>query len=163
VTRFLLDPHGNIDGLILDGQRQVHVPPHLSRKLARNVAEGDRVRIRGVKPRGADVIAAVQLVTREGRVILDEGPGHDMPGASHANATPMETSGEVMLSLYGPRGELRGALLTNGVSLRMPPHAAAELAEYLEPGAQVQAWGHGVKNRRGATIDVSDIALLGDA
>ena len=163
VSRFLLNPHGEIDGLVLDSRLQVHVPPHLSGKLARLVAPGDRIRVRGVKPRGADMIAAVLLTTEQGREILDEGPPHPPPHPPQAKHAPMETSGEVVLSLYGPRGELRGALLDNGTSLRMPPHAAAELASYLRPGSHVQAWGDGVRGRYGTTLDVSDIAELVDA
>ena len=75
----------------------------------------------------------------------------------------MEAMGEVKLSLYGPKGELRGALLTDGTSIRMPAHAAQALASYLAPGAHIQVWGHGVKNRYGKTIDTNDIAELVDA
>lgn len=167
VTRFLLNPHGELDGLVL-GARQVHFPPHLSKQLARHVAPGDVVRVRGVKPRNADMIAAVSLTTTSGVLILDEGPHHE--GEKHrkppVERKPMEASGEVVLSLFGPKGELRGALLDDGTSLRMPTHAAAELAgylaEYLAPGAHVQAWGPGIKNRHGRTIEVDEIAELVD-
>lgn len=163
VTRFLLNPHGEIDGLLV-GERQVHVPPHLSKQLARHVALGDEVRVRGIKPREADIISAVSLTTARGVLILDEGPHHD--GEKHekprAERKPMNVSGVVVLSLFGPKGELRGALLDDGTSLRMPPHAAAALVAYLTPGAHVQAWGHGVKNRHGRTIEVDEIAELVD-
>jgi hypothetical protein len=164
VTHFLLNPHGEIDGLVI-GSRQVHFPPHLSKQLARHVALGDEVRVRGVKPRHADMIAAVSLTTRRGVVILDDGPhaGGEKHHKPHVERKPMEAFGEVVLSLFGPKGELRGALLDDGTSLRMPPHAAAELAAYLSPGAHVHAWGHGVKNRRGRTIEVDEIAELIDA
>ena len=75
----------------------------------------------------------------------------------------MEASGEVLLSLFGPKGELRSALLDDGTSLRMPPHAAAELASYLAPGAHVHAWGRGIRNRHGRTVEVDEIAELVDA
>jgi hypothetical protein len=164
VTRFLLNSHGEIDGLVI-GARQVHVPPHLSKQLARHVALGDQVRVRGVKPRAADIIAAVSLTTARGKLILDEGPHHDgeKHHKPHAERKPMDASGEVLLSLHGPKGELRGALLDDGTSLRMPPHAAAELAAYLSPGAHVHAWGHGVKNKHGRTIEVDELAELVDA
>ena len=166
VTRFLLNPHGEIDGVVLGSRRrqQVHFPPHLSSQVARHVAIGDEIRVRGVKPRGADMVAAVSIVARSGKVILDEGPKHDQgkPHRPHAERKPMEASGEVMLSLFGPKGELLGALLDDGTSLRMPPHAAAELASYLAPGAHIQAWGHGVRNRYGCTIDVDEVARLVD-
>jgi hypothetical protein len=164
VTRFLLNPHGELDGLVI-GSRQVHVPPHLSKQLARHVALGDVIRVRGVKPRDVDMIAAVSLTTRSGVLILDEGPHHagEKHHKPHVERKPMDASGEVVLSLFGPKGELRGALLDDGTSLRMPPHAAAELAAYLSPGAHVHAWGHGVKNRHGRTIEVDEIAELVDA
>ncbi len=163
VTRFLLNPHGELDGLVI-GARQVHFPPHLSKQLARHVALGDTVRVRGVKPREADMLAAVSLTSAGGVLILDDGPHrdgekHEKP---HVERQPMEAAGEVVLSLFGPKGELRGALLDDGTSLRMPPHAAAELSAYLSPGAHVQAWGHGVKNRHGRAIEVDEIAELVD-
>jgi hypothetical protein len=45
----------------------------------------------------------------------------------------------------------------------MPPHAAAELASYLAPGAHIHAWGHGIRNRYGRTVEVDEIAELVDA
>jgi hypothetical protein len=165
VTQFLLNPHGELDGLILGSDRQVHFPPHLSRQVTKHIGIGDKVRVRGVKPREANIVAAVQLTSAAGVDILDEGPHHH--GEKHekpdVEKRPMEVVGEVRLQLYGPKGELRGALLTDGTSIRMPPHAAAELSEYLEPGVHIQVWGHGVKNRFGKTIEVDDIAELVDA
>lgn len=167
VTRFLLNPHGELDGVVLGARRQqqVHFPPHLSGQVARHVALGDEVRVRGVKPRGAHMIAAVSILARSGKLILDEGPQHDggKPHRPPAKRQAMEASGMVALSLFGPKGELRGALLDDGTCLRMPPHAAAELASYLAPGAHVQAWGHGVRNRLGCAIEVDEIAELVDA
>ncbi|WP_144138306.1 hypothetical protein [Paraburkholderia sp. BCC1884] len=171
VVLFLLNSHGEADGFILehaDGtQQQVHFPPHLGKSVTRNVTAGDTVRVRGVKPRDVTMIAAVALTTKQGVEIADEGPHHHGHDAKHEHGhhggAPMEVQGEVVMALYGPKGELRGALLEDGTSLRMPPHAAAELIAYLSPGAHVQAWGHGVKNKLGCTVDVHDIAELVDA
>jgi hypothetical protein len=165
ITQFLLNPHGELDGFVLGNNRQVHFPPHLARQVAKHMSVGDKVRVRGVKPRAADIVAAVQLTSATGVVILDDGPHHDgeKHEKPHVDRYPMDVTGEVRLSLYGPKGELRGALLTDGTSIRMPPHAAEELSSYLEPGAHIQVWGHGVKNRYGRTIEVDDIAELVDA
>jgi hypothetical protein len=159
VTHFLLNPHGNLDGLILDRTRQVHFPPHLSRQVARHIGLGERIRVRGVTPRNADLIAAVALTSRQGVEILDEGPQHHAH-RPQPQGKAMDVQGEVVLPLYGPKGELRGALLDDGTSLRMAPHAAAELAGYLMPGVHVQAWGQGVKNRFGRSVEVHHIAEL---
>ena len=165
VTQFLLNPHGELDGFVLGKDKQVHFPPHMSKQVLKHISIGDKVSVRGVKPRMADIVAAVQLTSSTGVIMLDEGPHqdgvkHEKP---HVEKRPMETTGEVKLSLYGPKGELRGALLTDGTAIRMPPHAAAELSNYLEPGAHIQVWGHGVKNKYGHTIEVDDIAELVDA
>lgn len=166
VARFLLNPHGELDGFVFGSRslQQVHFPPHLSRQIARLVAVGDTVRVRGVKARGAPVIAAVSITAKNGKIILDEGPHHQGEKHHHPEVerSPMEASGTVLLALFGPKGELRGALLDDGTSLRMPPHAATALASYLTPGAHVQAWGHGVKNRHGRTVEVDEIAELVD-
>jgi hypothetical protein len=110
------------------------------------------------------MIAAISLTTESGKVILDEGPPAkgDKPPKRASAHRPMEAAGEVKLSLFGPKGELRGALLDDGTSLRMPPHAATELASYLTPGAHVHAWGHGLKNKFGKTLEVDEIAELVD-
>lgn len=164
VTRFVLNPHGELDGFVLGRSRQVHFPPHLSKQVARLIAVGDAIKVRGVKPRGVDMIAAVSMTSASGKVILDEGPHHaSVPERVHLERRPMDAYGEVTLSLHGPKGELRGAVLDDGTSLRMPPHAAAELSSYLTPGAHVHAWGHGVKTKHGRTIEVDEIAELVDA
>ncbi|MGU7811845.1 hypothetical protein [Burkholderia sp. AW49-1] len=163
VTQFLLNPRGEIDGLILNGDLQVHVPPHLGRDLVRHVEVGDRISVRGVKLRGVTMIAAVQLTGRHGVDIVDDGPVHGAPKPPHGGRKLMEMSGEVAFALHGPKGELNGALLTSGVTLRLPPHAAAELSDYLRPGAHVMVWGHGVVTRYGAVLEVNEIGELVDA
>lgn len=162
VTQFLLNPHGDLDGLILDGYKQVHFPPHLTRQIGKHIAVGETISVRGVKPRGADVVAAVSLTSQKGIEIIDEGPQHG-EHAPRTDGKETDLQGEVVQPLYGPKGELRGALLRDGTSLRMPPHAAAELVEYLTPGVHVQVWGLGVKSRFGRTIEVHEIAQLVDA
>jgi hypothetical protein len=165
VTRFLLNPRGELDGLVLRGNRQVHFPPHMSAWVAKHIKAGDAVRIRGVKPRGVEMIAAVELTAKDGASLVDPGPSHD--GAGHHKAEPahrqMEVTGTVAMSLYGPKGELRGALLDDGTSLRVPPHAGEALAAYLSPGASICAWGSGIKNRFGRVVHVDEIAHWVDA
>ncbi|MEI7297503.1 hypothetical protein WCQ02_35765 [Paraburkholderia tropica] len=164
VARFLLNPDGEIDGFILVNRRarQVHVQPHLGRKLTRRVAVGDSVSVRGVKPRDVEVIDMVLITSKGGRQLVDDGPQWNSVRHQSVKRREGETSGEIALLLYGPKGELRGALLDNGVSLRMPHEVAENLGAYLEIGKWVQAWGHAVNSRFGQTLDVTEIAQLID-
>jgi hypothetical protein len=162
VTQFLMNRHGDLDGFILDGQWQVHFPPHLSERIGTHVAPGAKVNVRGVKPRTADIVAAVSIEAENGETIVDEGPHGDHHEHEHEapdiERHPAEVAGTVTLSLFGPKGELRGALLDDGISLRVAPHAAAELDAYLKPGAQVRAWGEMVETGWARTLDVNEIA-----
>ncbi|MPW23984.1 hypothetical protein GCT13_46800 [Paraburkholderia sp. CNPSo 3157] len=164
LTQFLLNPHGEPDGFILDGQRQVHFPPHLGTHIVQRVGPGDTVTVRGVRPRTANIIAAVSIAVGDGETLVDEGPHRDDDRHKRPDVEmyAAEVTGTVILSLHGPKGELRGALLDDGTSLRMPPHAAEELRAYLTPGARVQAWGGMVENTHGHTLDVSEIAEQAD-
>jgi hypothetical protein len=55
---FLLNPHGDVDGMIVTNRIEVHSPPHLSDEICAEIRPGDRVTVRGVRPRSADMIAA---------------------------------------------------------------------------------------------------------
>ena len=55
VDQFLVNKHGEADGFLLADGGEVHVPPHLSSRLLRNFRPGSKVRVRGVRPRGAAV------------------------------------------------------------------------------------------------------------
>ena len=134
------------------------MPPHLGRELVRRVAVGDRIRVRGVKPRRAEMIAAVQLTGRDGVDIVDDRLRMRRRRSRRTRSTTAGIERRSRVALHGPKGELNGALLTSGVALRVPPHAAEALHEYLRPGVHVQAWGHGVVTPHGTTLDVSEIA-----
>lgn len=140
VEGFIVNRHGEIDGLLLAGPRPtsllVCMPPHLAAAIEAEVKHGDAIRVRGVRPRLADIIAAVALTARNGAVIVDDGPGgedeHEPP---HRDGKPqrMEADGIVRLSLYGPKGELRGALLEDGTVIRIGAKEAASIPGIAVP------------------------------
>jgi len=157
--RFVLNPHGEVDGFVLRDKKArilVHTPPHMDKELTRHLKQGEKVRVRGVRPRGADLLAAVAVITASGREIVDNGPDHDRehPKVKHA---PMAAEGTVELSLFGPKGELRGALLSDGTALRIGPKEAEHVALLLAPGAVVAARGDGLETKHGRVIHVDEI------
>jgi len=161
VIHFILNPKGELDGLILNRNRVVHFPPHMSQQVARNLNVGDEVRVRAVRPKGASVLAAVSLTGPNGKEILDQGPDHSSTKKAKPPSDKDTTvSGTVTHALHGPKGELRGAFLDTAVCLRVPPHAAEELSEYFTVGASVEASGKTVKNRFGQVVDVREIGFL---
>ena len=139
VERFVINPKGELDGLLFTDGTLVHFPPHLSAPVAASIKIGDHVTVYGVRPRDADLIAAVSLVTAKGKAMLDRGPDGDRKKASALHRTKLEAGGTVRRSLHGPKGELRGALLEDGTVLRISPHEARHVRDYLRPGAAVEA------------------------
>lgn len=158
VDRFVQNPKGLLDGLIFTDETLVHFPPHMAAEVRDAIGPGDKIDVYGVRPRGADVLAAVSLVTSDGRAIVDQGPDAEA-GKPPKKAPRMDLAveGTVRLPLYGPKGELRGALLDDGSVLRVPPHEAKRMRDLLQAKATVTALGEGVENALGRAIDVRSI------
>jgi len=154
VERFLLNPHGEVDGFVMTREAiaiAVHTPPHMEEELTRHVRPGDCVGVHGVKPRGADLLAAIAVTTKDGRRIVDNGPDREREPPHHAHRK-MEIEGTVRLSLSGPKGELRGALFTDGTIVRIGPKEAKEIADLLAPDSKLAVRGDGLETRFGRVI-----------
>jgi hypothetical protein len=164
VERFIINRHGEVDGLILMYEPArflfVHLPPHLGPEITSAVAPGDAVRVRGIRPRGADMIAAVAVIATDGRLILDNGPdgkGERKPQPRQEDVNEVEFEGVVRMSLFGPKGELRGALLEDGNLVRLGPKEAILVTDLLRPGAAIAARGEGLESTHGTVVSAADI------
>src|ERR1700736_5338907 len=171
VERFLLDPHGDIDGMILTNGIEVHSPPHLSDEIRAQIRPGDRITVYGVRPRLADMIAAVAIGTADGKRIVDNGPRKDRKkGKKHvrdeatkARHRKIEAAGSVLRVLHGPKGEIRGCLLDTGTIVSFPAHEAGSIAELLSPGAPLAVRGEGLRTELGTVIEAKEIGATEDA
>jgi hypothetical protein len=165
VERFLLNPHGEIDGFVMKSETQasvlVHTPPHMESELTRQVKTGDVVSVRGVRPRKADLIAAVAVATTNGASIIDQGPDHDRKHPK-LEKRKMSAEGMVRLSLFGPKGELRGALLVDGTVIRIGPKEAEQVAGLLQPNARIAVSGDGVETQHGRAVHAREFGTGSD-
>ena len=66
VDRFIPNMRGDTWVLLLIDGTEVHFPPHLSSELAAAVKPGGEVTVRGIRPHGDRVVAAVSLETSDG-------------------------------------------------------------------------------------------------
>ena len=170
--RFLLNPHGETDGMILTDGTEVHFPPHMAAEIRAAVRPGEIVKVRGARPRAADMIAAVAVESVTGKRIVDQGPPHHEKKKdkkeAHDPATKIErrkmgAAGVVERPLHGPKGEVRGALLQDGTIVRFPPREAAAIAGLLSPGAYLVALGEGLATELGTVIDAREIGATVDS
>ena len=168
VDLFLLDAGGEADGLVLTDGTEVHFPPHMGEAVLDAVKPGSAVRIRGVRPRGVAMIAAVSVASEAGPCIVDRGPPDKgkPPGQARKPAggvrIAIEAEGVLRQVLHGPRGEVRGLLLEDGRVGRFPPQAAAGLAPHLQLKARVLLRGDGFTTEHGTVIAVREIGSSRD-
>lgn len=158
VERFVLNTHGEVDGFVMRCGPEdvlVHTPPHLQTELVGHVKSGETVTVRGVRPRGAALLAAVAVIARDSHWIDDRGPDKDRqhPKVEHR---AMTAEGVVRLSLFGPKGELRGALLADGTSVRVGPKEAEHIKKLLAAGSTLIVRGDGLETKHGRVIHVRE-------
>ncbi len=160
VQRFIANANGEIDGLMLTYDPGkllfVHVPPHLTTDIEAAIEIGDPIRLRGIRPRSADMVAAVALIASDGNLVLDIGPDRQraVPPVKSQSA---KIHGMVQRPLYGPHGELRGAILEDGTVIRVKPKKATAVAALLQSGAAIVVHGEGFETRHGLVVAVSEL------
>jgi hypothetical protein len=160
VARFLFNPKGNADGMLLADGTEAHFPPHLSEKVLKSIRPGDAVTLYGVKPKAADMIACIAIDSARGKRIDDTGPPAKAKNKGHAkkddacdeSLTRAEIEGTIERRLHGPKGEVRGVLLSSGPIVRLSPHAAANAKKLLRIGAKLAV--------RGEALTVSDTVVI---
>jgi hypothetical protein len=169
IEQFVMNRDGELDGLLLSTGTEtqlVHFPPHMGGAVERTIKAGDSITVHGVKPRGAAVIAAVSLVPADGVEILDEGPDaphqEAPPAGDEAVKHDAKAGGVVRLTLYGPKGELRGAVLEDGTAIRLGKKEAQRFADLLQLGAAVAVEGTAIVCRHGTAINAKAIGAKAD-
>jgi hypothetical protein len=91
----------------------VCTPPHMAADIKAAVKICDTIRVRGIRPRRADIIAAVALPASNGETIIDSGPGHEdghEPRHRDNKLDRLEAQGAVRLSRFGPKGRAAPAV-----------------------------------------------------
>jgi len=166
VQHFTLTPRGDLDGFVLADGTDVHFPPHLSAQLAAAVRPGDVVSVRGYRsPSVPLVVGAAVTDSATNQTVVDQGPPPPgigpppppPPGVPAPGAQQTSLNGKVQTPLYGPRGDLNGAVLDDDTIIRMPPPIAYQFANLLAPGQTITAQGWGLSTAYGRVIDAQAI------
>jgi hypothetical protein len=167
VAQYLINPHGEVDGLLLDGGIQVHFPPHMGKDVAAAVKPDDQVSVQGYRTGEGPVVKA-EIITnvRSGESIMERESGLldrplVPPPIRNLSLLERHAEGIVQVLLYGPRGDINGAVLEDRTILRIPPHAAYQFRALLQVGQSLNAVGYGTKNEYGQVIEVAALGASG--
>ncbi|RYF64904.1 MAG: hypothetical protein EOO29_41500 [Comamonadaceae bacterium] len=164
LQRWLLNPNGEADGLLLQDGTQIAFPPHLSATLTEWLRPGDNVEVIGSRRSGDARVLRASTVQSQGRTVQDTppAPGQRPPPPQRDALTALQADGRVAQVLFNSRGDAHGLLLEDGVVVRFPPHAGASIAALLRPGASVSARGWGTRNALGTGMEAAQLGASPD-
>jgi hypothetical protein len=75
----------------------------------------------------------------------------------HRGGASIEATGTVKELLHAPRGEVNGALLSDGTIVRLPPPEATKLADTLAVGKTIFVRGEGYAGGLGKVVAAREI------
>jgi hypothetical protein len=167
VRRFLINPDGEVDGMLLADNTLVRFPPHVGRQVASAMSLGDAVNVSGFAQQPDGTLRASLISdTKSGRSIADQPPPADaqrppdsLGGIGLAKLTAV---GRVLRVTTAPRGELDGVLLADGTVIKLTPPAALQFANLLRPGTTVAAQGYGTHNQYGEALQATAFGTPGN-
>ncbi|HZC35718.1 MAG TPA: hypothetical protein VE242_08895 [Chthoniobacterales bacterium] len=158
VAQYLLNPRGEVDGLLLDDRTVVKFPPHLARELVQVIKPKEYVRANGHLEAEKLLKAHVIVNPAAGRAIREIKPTPPERAGALGPLRPLSVTGIVRVVRRNPHGEIDGVVLEDGTLLHFPPHAGRQFAALLSEGQLLAAVGFGTANDFGQTIAV---AMLG--
>jgi hypothetical protein len=163
VKRYLINPEGDVDGMMLTDNTLVMFPPHLGTQVTASVATGARVRIVGDTTPAGTVRAQQIINDQTGQVIADQPQPLRLPRELRgAGLVKLEASGSILRVMTAPRGEPDGVLLADGTVVKLTPPVASQFASLLQPGTVVAAQGYGTRNRYGESLQATAFGTPGN-
>lgn len=154
IQRWLINPNGDVDGMILADGTQATLPPHLSARVLQIARIGEPVALSGWREGTVLAVREVRNVASGSRV-ADHGPDGPPGPLPATGLQPMAVSSRIDMLLRGPRGEVNGALLHSGDVVRFPPPAAQAFDALLQPGRKLYARGFGTRNAQGSAFEAT--------
>jgi hypothetical protein len=161
VKRFVINPYGEVDGVLLEDGTLAKYPPHMASELTATVKLGDTISIRGFREYAGTVKALVITNDATNRAVIEHPP---TPGIGmmpkhlrFATLARLQASGKVERALYGKKGEVNGVMLDDNTVVRFPPHAIYQFATQLQLGQTVAVEGLGTQNEYGRAIEAISI------
>jgi hypothetical protein len=157
VKRFVINPYGEVDGLLLEDGTIAKYPPHMAGELSAAVKPGDPISVRGFREYAGAVKALVITNEATKRTVIEHPP---VPGIGmmpkhlrFATLARLQASGTVERAMYGKKGEVNGVMLNDGTVVRFPPHAVFQFGAQLQPGQTIAVEGLGTQNEYGRAIE----------
>jgi hypothetical protein len=158
IDRFTLSSGGLLDGFLLDDGTEVHVASYLAKQLGHSVRRGESVRITGLRIPGVRVVIASFILGQSSHeTVIDKGAsGMDAP-AGTTGIPDTSGAGTVTQLLHGLQGQVNGALLDNGLIIRMPPNVPVGRPELFVVGQELAVKGTEIDTEYGRVLRIDSV------
>lgn len=163
----LINPFGDVDGVLLDSGMIVTFPPHMAEQLAAAIKPGDSIIVKGYQESPSQIKGYVitNASSNQSVMTLPKPPaGMKMPKHLRgAGLKDMSARGEVRHLRFGGRGEINGVILADGTIVRFPREASYRFASLLQIGQRMAATGYGTQNQFGRALEATALGPDGQA
>jgi hypothetical protein len=165
VSRFLVNPFGEVDGLLLESGTLVTFPPHMERELTAVITSGDPVAVRGQATGPTQVKALILTNTRTDQQVIEHPPAptaRKMP--KHLRAVGLRqirVRATVSHLRYGKHGEIKDVVLADGTTVKLPKDVIEGFAPWLRVGQELEVVGYGSENAYGRGLEATGIGVAG--
>ncbi len=161
IERYLLDPRGEVEGLLLADDSYMYVTSRAEKDLLSALRPGDRVRVYGRRTKDQGLIQAdvIKNLTKGTSFVVPLRLDLPMPEQERRlSVTEMYANGTIRVLLYhAMRGIVQGMVLSDGTQIRLPPDTSVELRRSLHVGDSVMIRGNGTTNTFGRAIEAGAI------
>lgn len=165
VSRFLVNPFGEIDGLLLDSGLLVTFPPHMEHELTAAITPGDTVAVRGQVTGATQVKALILTNTRTNQQVIEHPPAppeRKMP--KHLRAVGLRqirARAPVSHLRYGKHGEIKDLVLADGTTVKLSKEVVESVTPWLRVGQELEVVGYGSDNTYGRGVEATAIGIAG--
>lgn len=164
VERYLMDPRGDVEGVLLTDGTQIHVTSRVVADLTRAIKPGHHIRVQGTRRQPAQIVTPDVIYNESTGAQFTVPLGLDLPGLplDRFAMTALKVKGAIQVLLYSAlNGEVQGMVLSDSTQVRLPPDVSEEFRQSLKVGAHMVVEGYGTENQYGRAIEALAMSLNG--
>jgi hypothetical protein len=163
VWRYVLDPRGDIEGLVLKDGAHMYITSRAADKLVKAIKPGQHVRVHGQRHEGDPLVHADVILNLTTGTIFTVPFRLDLPAPEqekHLSMTEMTAEGTIeVLLVHALKGIVQGMMLSDDTQVRLPPDVNDELRRSFRVGAHVFVEGNGTATEHGRCLEALAMSL----
>ncbi|WP_414754148.1 hypothetical protein [Anabaena sp. CCY 9910] len=165
VERYLLNKEGLVDGLLLNDDKQVKFPSHISDQIVAAIKPGDAIEVVGkfgIKSvYGQAIEGRIVTNTDTQAVVIKQGKPKGKKRLEPTDLSLIKIDDVVQHWLVDDKGKIRGAILTSGTQMHLAKPLAKQLDQLAKIGSQIKADGVGRQTANGEVVEVISLNIDG--